>query len=35
MTTIKLTAAAPRRLTWQFPWMFVAAYGLALYLGVA
>lgn len=25
----------PKRVTWQFPWIFVAAYGIALYFGIA
>ncbi len=35
MTTIKLAAAAPQRIQWQFPWVFVAVYGVALYFGIA
>ena len=35
MKTVKIAARAPQRLTWQFPWLLVAAYGVALYIGLA
>jgi hypothetical protein len=35
MKGIKLTARNPQRLTWQFPWLLVAVYGVALYFGLA
>lgn len=34
MTAKKILAATPKRLTWNFPWLFAAGYAAALVLGV-
>lgn len=34
MSRISIAASAPQRLKWQFPWLFIAAYGVALYFGI-
>jgi len=35
MKGVQIAAVVPQRLRWQFPWLFVAAYGVALYFGIA
>jgi hypothetical protein len=34
MTTRKIMACTPRRLTWAFPWLFATGYAAALVLGL-
>lgn len=35
MSSIRIAAAAPKRLSWQFPWIFAVAYVALAYLAIA